>query len=243
MPLRQSNMRWEPDKLMQRNQTNANIHHHAGLITGQSEGAFKKTMKLEKITLEGSHVRLEPLNNTHKEGLCRAICDGELWTLFVTSVPHVSQIDAFFAKAQADYETGDSLAFATIDKASGQVAGSTRFMRASLPNKCIEIGFTFLGRSWQKTRINTEAKLLMLEHAFDTLGLNRVELITDYLNTRSRQAILRLGAKEEGILRSHRVMPNGRVRDSVMHSITHYEWPGVKQNLLYKLGRSVGEAP
>ena len=111
-------------------------------------------------------------------------------------------------------------------------------MRASPVDKRVEIGFTFLGASWQKTALNTEAKLLMLTHAFEHLGMNRVELLTDYLNSNSRRAILRLGAKEEGILRSHRIMPDGRVRDSVMYSILKHEWPGVKQNLIYKLSPS-----
>lgn len=100
----------------------------------------------------------------------------------------------------------------------------------------MEIGFTFLGKSFQRTRINTEAKLLMLTYAFETLGLNRVEFLTDFLNQTSRSAILRLGAREEGILRSHKVLPDGRVRDSVIFSITNYDWPGVRQNLQYKLG-------
>ena len=116
------------------------------------------------------------------------------------------------------------------------MVGLTRFMNANLANKRVEIGFTFLGRTWQRSRTNTEAKLLMLTHAFETLGLNRVELMTDYLNDASRRAILRLGAKVEGALQNHVVMPNGRVRDRVVFSILKNEWPGVKQNLEYKLG-------
>lgn len=189
----------------------------------------------EPVVLRGKHVRLEPLSEKHKGGLCRAISDGELWSLFVTLVPHVNDIDGFFRNAFAAHEAGDGLAFATIDEATNQVAGSTRFMKANLPYKRVEIGFTFLGKSFQRTKINTEAKLLMLTHAFEALGLNRVELLTDYLNTKSRNAILRLGAKQEGVLRNHMVMPNGRVRDSVLFSIISSEWPGVKQNLEYKL--------
>ena len=108
-------------------------------------------------------------------------------------------------------------------------------MKANLTHKKVEIGFTFLGKSWQRTRINTEAKLLMLTHAFETLNLNRVEMITDYLNTRSREAILRLGAKQEGILRNHMIMPDGRVRDSVLYRIIKNEWPGIKSHLSFKL--------
>ena len=194
-------------------------------------------MSLEPVVLEGDHVRLEPLDERHKDGLCRAISDGELWKIFVTIVPHPDSIDQFLANAKDAHERGDGLAFATIDKSSNdQVAGSTRFMKADLSNKRIEIGFTFLGKTWQRSRINAEAKLLMLTHAFETLGLNRVELLTDYLNNTSRQAILRLGAKEEGVLRNHMVMPDGRERDSVLYSIVKSDWPGVKQNLRSKLG-------
>lgn len=192
-------------------------------------------MKFEKIVLEGSLVRLEPLSESHLEGLCKAIHDGKLWDLFVTLVPHPSDIGEFFSNAESGYNTGDGLAFAIIDKSTNAVAGSTRYMKANMANKRLEIGFTFLGKTWQKTKINTEAKYLLLKHAFEVLGLNRVELITDYLNSASRNAILRLGAKEEGILRSHMVMPSGRVRDSVIYSIVRHEWAGVKQHLEAKL--------
>lgn len=195
-------------------------------------------MPFEKRPLQGRYARLEPVTANHKTGLAAAIRDGELWKLFVTLVPHPNQLDAFLADAESAFLTGDGLTFATIDIASGRIAGSTRFMRASPADKRVEIGFTFLGASWQKTALNTEAKLLMLTHAFEVLEMNRVELLTDYLNSNSRRAILRLGAKEEGVLRSHRIMPDGRVRDSVIYSILKHEWPGVKQNLLHKLSPS-----
>lgn len=192
-------------------------------------------MKFEQVILEGNIVRLEPLSLEHREELCSAIYDGELWNLFVTLVPHPKNIDLFFEQASSHYEAGDGLAFAIIEKSTNKVVGSTRYMKANLANKRVEIGFTFLGKSWQKTRINTEAKYLLLSHAFEKLNLNRVELITDYLNSTSRAAILRLGAKEEGILRSHMVMPNGRIRDSVLYSIVKHEWSGIKQHLETKL--------
>jgi RimJ/RimL family protein N-acetyltransferase len=193
-------------------------------------------MSIEPVVLEGQHVRLEPLDASHKDGLCQAISDGELWKIFVTLVPHPDDIDQFLSNAKSAQERGDGLTFATIDKSdNSKIAGSTRFMKADLANKRVEIGFTFLGKTWQRSSINTEAKLLMLTHAFETLEMNRVELLTDYLNTASRRAILRLGAKEEGILRNHMVMPDGRERDSVLFSIVKNEWPGVKQNLEYKL--------
>jgi len=192
-------------------------------------------MKYEEKILEGKYVRLEPLSTLHKEGLIEAISDGELWNLFVTLVPKPSDIDAFIGNAISAQKTGDGLAFATIDKQSGKVAGSTRFMKTDFINKRAEIGYTFLGKSYQKTRINTEAKLLMLTRLFESMSFNRVEIITDYLNSNSRNAILRLGAKEEGVLRNHMLMPDGRVRDSVLYSIIKNEWGGVKMNILDKL--------
>ena len=192
-------------------------------------------MKFEPVVLEGTSVRLEPLSEVHRQGLCAAIADGELWKSFVTLVPHPHAIDAFLGNAAKEHDAGEGLAFATVERTSNHVIGSTRFMKANLSHRRVEIGFTFLAKSWQRTRINTEAKFLMLRHAFENLGMNRVELLTDYLNEASRRAILRLGAKQEGIVRNHMVMPNGRVRDSVLYSIIKNEWPGVKQNLLYKL--------
>lgn len=190
---------------------------------------------LQTVTLEGQFVRLEPLTQHYHDGVCDAIGDGRLWELFVTLVPHPDGVSGFIEQAEADLNAGRSLPFATVDVASGKVIGSTRFMNVQLANKRLEIGFTFIAASHQKSSINTEAKLLMLSHAFETLGVNRVEFLTDYLNANSRRAILRLGAKEEGILRSHMVMPDGRVRDSVLYSILAHEWPGVKVNLQAKL--------
>jgi len=192
-------------------------------------------MELDKVTLEGQYVRLEPLSLKHREELISAISDGELWNLFVTLVPSIENIDRFIEEAIAAHLNEDGLVFATIDKASGRVVGSTRFMKSSFANKRIEIGYTFIAKSYQKSKINTDAKLLMLTYAFENLQLNRVELLTDYLNAKSRNAILRLGAKEEGVLRNHMVMPDGRVRDSVLFSIISNEWAGIKQNLSYKL--------
>ena len=192
-------------------------------------------MEFKNITLTGNYVQLEPITKDHKENLCKAISDGELWKLHVTLVPHTKDIDTFIENALLAYESGEGITFAIIDKKSNKVAGSTRFMKANLQYKRVEIGFTFLGKSWQRTRINTEAKLLMLTHAFEEMNLNRVELLTDCLNTKSRNAILRLGAKEEGILRNHMVMPDGRVRDSVIYSIIKNEWNDVKENLSCKL--------
>jgi RimJ/RimL family protein N-acetyltransferase len=188
-------------------------------------------VRFTPVTLEGRLVRLEPLSSVHKKGLCEAIKDGALWKLAVTLVPHPDEIDVFLRDAHTAHEAGDGLTFATVDRATGRVAGSTRFMKANMSHRRVEIGFTFLGSSWQRTGINVEAKLLMLTYAFDALELNRVELLTDYLNQTSRRAILGLGAKEEGVLRSHMIMRDGRVRDSVVYSIVKGEWLAVRERL------------
>jgi len=191
-------------------------------------------MRYERKTMEGKNVRLEPLESRHKEGLVEAILDGELWKLFVTVVPHVSKIDAFLEDADKEYERGFGIAYAIVDKKRDKVVGSTRFRNTDFGHKKVEIGFTFLASSFQRSYVNTEAKLLLLTYAFEEMAFNRVELITDFLNHTSRNAILRLGAKQEGVLRNHVVMSNGRVRDSVIFSIIANEWGGVKEHLLFK---------
>jgi RimJ/RimL family protein N-acetyltransferase len=135
----------------------------------------------------------------------------------------------------SDQEKGASIPFATVDRASGQVVGATRFMNIDAPHKRVEIGSTWIARPWQRTAINTEAKYLMMRYAFESLGCNRVELKTDALNTQSRNAILRIGAKEEGILRHHMVTWSGRLRDTVYFSVIAPEWPGVKAALEAKI--------
>lgn len=192
-------------------------------------------MKIEKIILEGRDVRLEPLDRSHAAGLADAIRDGELWKIGVTVVPHPDDLEGFFSHAENAFAAQREFAFATIDKRSGRIAGSTRFRAIEIGHRRVEIGFTFLGKSWQRTAVNTEAKYLMLGHAFETWGCNRVELLTDVLNTASRRAIARIGAKEEGVLRSHMVMRDGRIRDSVIFSITGGEWPLVKSALEEKM--------
>ncbi len=191
--------------------------------------------EFNKVILEGHRVRLEPLAQKHYQALCIAIADGKLWELAVTLVPQLDDVPVFIENAVAAYAAGRELAFATIDKASGKVVGSTRYMNINSRFNRVEIGFTFLGSSWQRTYINSEAKLLMLSHAFEIIGVNRVEFLTDELNQKSRQAIARLGAKEEGILRQHMQMPNGRIRNSVIFSIVKTEWPELKNNLENKL--------
>ena len=192
-------------------------------------------LDVRKITLEGPRVRLEPLDQSHLPGLAEAISDGELWNLGVTSVPRPEQLPAFLEAADAAFEAGRELAFATIDKCSGRIAGSTRFRCIEAAHRRVEIGFTFIGRSWQRSHVNSEAKLLMLTHAFEHWQVNRVELLTDRLNQASRTAIARLGAREEGMLRSHMVMRDGRIRDSIIFSIIASEWSTVRAGLQVRL--------
>lgn len=192
-------------------------------------------LQVAKVILESPRVRLESLSEAHLPGLAEAIRDGELWDLPVTSVPHPEQLPAFLAAAEAACQAGRELAFATIDKCSGRIVGSTRFRNIEAAHRRVEIGFTFIGRSWQRSHVNTEAKLLMLSHAFEQWQVNRVELLTDRLNQTSRTAIARLGAREEGLLRSHMVMRDGRIRDSLIFSIIASEWPAVRARLQERL--------
>ena len=156
-------------------------------------------MRVEPVTLEGRHVRLEPLGDSHFEGLCAIAFDEALWRLQVTRMRDREDMRQYVAIARADQLRGSALPFATIDQASGQVIGSTRFGNIERTHRRIEIGWTWLARPWQRTAANSEAKLLMLTHAFENWGCLRVELKTDVLNTQSRNAMLRIGAKEEGI--------------------------------------------
>lgn len=192
-------------------------------------------MKVEKVVLEGRQVRLEPLAQTHLSGLSEAIKDGRLWEIPVTTVPHPSELPKFFEDAETAFVGGKELTFATVDIQSSRVTGSTRFRCIEVRHRRVEIGFTFLAASWQRTYVNTEAKYLMLGHAFEMWGCNRVELLTDERNSKSRNAILRLGAKEEGTVRGHMVMRDGFVRNSVLYSIIATEWPQVKIALEAKL--------
>ena len=193
-------------------------------------------LEVDKITLEGRHVRLEPLDrDRHLAGLAEAIDDGRLWEIPVTSVPGPEDLPQFFADAETAFKQCRELAFATVDSTGGRVIGSTRFRMIEAAHRRVEIGFTFIAAGFQRTAVNTEAKLLMLGHAFDVWNVNRVEFLTDVLNTKSRNAIERIGARQEGILRSHMVMRDGRIRDSVIFSILREEWPAVEGQLTARL--------
>ncbi len=188
-------------------------------------------MKLHPVTLEGRHVRLVPMERAHLPALWEVARDEELWRWTWNTVRTPADLERYVDVALAQRDAGLALPFVTTDAATGQVIGSTRFGGIEPPHPRVEIGWTWLGRPWQRTAANTEAKYLMLRHAFDALGCLRVELKTDALNERSRRAILRLGAREEGVFRKHGVTGSGRVRDTAWYSIVDDEWPAVRARL------------
>lgn len=194
-------------------------------------------MEISPVILEGQHVRLEPLSSAYEKSLIDAVSDGELWNSTVTTVPSPATMTAYIASALEAQAQGRELPFVIIRKSSSQVVGSTRFYDIDRDHRRVEIGYTWLAASAQRTVVNTEAKLLLLTYAFEVLRCIRVTLLTDVLNQQSRTAILRLGAKEEGVLRNHMIMPGGRYRDSVCFSIIETEWPEVKARLEARLGR------
>jgi RimJ/RimL family protein N-acetyltransferase len=194
-------------------------------------------MKVEPLILEGKYVRLEPLVLDHHAQLCAVGLDEDLWRISPDQIATPDDMMRYVETALAEQKRGVSLPFATIEKTTQKVVGSTRFGNIAARDRRVEIGWTWIGRDWQRTYVNTEAKLLMLGHAFGTWQCNRVEFKTDVLNERSRKAILRLGAAEEGIFRQHIVCQSGRIRDSVYFSIIKAEWPAVKATLEKKLGR------
>ncbi|MBL8182963.1 MAG: GNAT family N-acetyltransferase [Blastocatellia bacterium] len=192
-------------------------------------------MIVKPVTLVGDFVRLEPMALTHLDGLCEVGLEASLWALTPTQVETRTDMFGYVEAALGDAARGAALPFVTIEKASGKVVGSTRFFEIGTANLRCEIGWTWIAPAWQRTAINTESKLLMLTHAFETWGCNRVQLKTDVLNMQSRTAILRLGAKEEGIFRQHIVCADGRLRDSIYFSIIKDEWPSVKARLEERL--------
>lgn len=193
------------------------------------------------ITLVGQHVRLEPLSEAHAEGLLTAAQNESIWRWMLAAIRTRDDLRAYLDTAYRLRDAGTQYPFATLDAASGQVVGCTRYDAIDLPNRSLEIGWTWINPAYQRTAINTEAKYLMLRHAFEALGCIRVQLKTDSLNEKSRAAIARLGAKEEGILRNHIIVRMGgstRIRHSVLFSITAEDWPTVRAGLESKLGRA-----
>lgn len=185
--------------------------------------------------LIGAHVRLRLMREDDADALVQAASDGELWALKVTTVPSAATVADYMAPALDGWRSGSVIPYVIEHRASGKPIGSTRFWRLDHKNRQVEIGHTWISASHQRTVVNTEMKLLMLTYAFETLACVRVQLETDELNAKSRAAIARLGAKEEGILRNERIMPDGRVRNTVMFSIIDSEWPEVKRMLTVRL--------
>jgi RimJ/RimL family protein N-acetyltransferase len=188
-------------------------------------------MEIKPVTLEGSVVRLEPLTPAHHRDLCGVGLEPELWRWTSEAVESPEQMMRYIETALKCRDEGSALPFATCLKSSGRVVGSTRFANIDRPNRRVEIGWTWVGSPWQRTAVNTEAKHLMLRHAFEAWGCLRVEFKTDSLNQRSRAAILRIGASEEGVFRNHMITASGRIRHSVYYSIIESEWPSVKNRL------------
>jgi RimJ/RimL family protein N-acetyltransferase len=189
-------------------------------------------MKVEPVILESELVRLEPLEFEHLEALCAVGLEESIWQWSPQKIKNAADMREYVETALAERARGVSLPFATIDKSRNKIIGSTRFGNIDVQNLRAEIGWTWINPAWQRTFVNTQAKLLMLTHAFETWKCIRVELKTDALNEKSRSAIRRLGAKEEGIFRQHVITDTGRLRDSVFFSILDSEWQDVKERLM-----------
>jgi len=192
------------------------------------------------VTLASEHVRLEPLGLEHVEGLKRAAADGELWTIRVTSVPDPDDTRGYVERALQAFAEGHRLAFAVLDAGSGEVIGSSSYHDIVPAVERLEIGYTWYAKSRQRTHVNASAKLLLMTHAFETLGARLVGWRTDNFNFASQRAIERLGARKDGVLRHHAVRRDGTIRDTVMYSMTAGEWPEAKAELQARLARPRG---
>jgi RimJ/RimL family protein N-acetyltransferase len=191
---------------------------------------------VEPVTLKGRYATLEPLAREHEEDLRRAAADGELWQLWYTSVPAPDKTAAYIEAALRMRDDLGAMPFAVRDNAS-DVVGCTRYFNVDAANRRLEIGHTWYAKRAQRTAINTECKLMLLTHAFEKLGCIAVEFRTHWFNHPSREAILRLGAKQDGVLRNHQIFPDGSYRDTVVFSIISSEWPAVKTHLHHLLER------
>ncbi len=194
-------------------------------------------IQVEPVVLEGRGVRLEPLSVEHENGLSAAVADGKLWELWFASVPRPGEMGAYIEDALAGQRNGYMLAWAVRDVMSGAVVGTTRYHDIVPAIDRVEIGYTWYAESWQRTRLNTTCKLLLLMHAFDALGCKAVGLRTDAFNFRSQRAIEGLGAKKDGVIRHFKMRADGTVRDTVMYSILATEWPDVRRHLELRLDR------
>jgi RimJ/RimL family protein N-acetyltransferase len=193
---------------------------------------------IEPVTLAGDHVVLEPLDVAHQSGLAKAAADGALWELWYTSVPAPERVGEYVATALDWRERLGAMPFAVRARQSGAVVGCTRYFNVEPANRRLEIGYTWYAKSVQRTAVNTEAKLLLLTHAFERLRCIAVEFRTSWFNRRSQRAIERLGAKRDGVLRNHQIMPDGTYRDTVVYSIVESEWPAVRRHLRFHLERA-----
>lgn len=205
------------------------------LLDVRSLGSTPDIMNIRPITLEGKHVRLEPLSMDHLDGLYAVGTDEDLWLYTLTLIRNRGDMERYIESALQAQKEGSALPFAIMEKSSGRAMGSTRYGNIDRENKRVEIGWTWVARPWQRTAVNTECKYLLLEHAFERLGCMRVEFKTDSTNAPSRKALVRIGAKEEGTFRKHMVTSSGRIRHSVYYSIIDTEWPDVKKVLREKL--------
>jgi RimJ/RimL family protein N-acetyltransferase len=194
-------------------------------------------MRVEPVTLDGRHVRLEPLSLDHHAQLSAISDDAAIWRWMPYDCSTPENMRLMIEYWLHQQSIGASVCFATIDRATNQAAGSTTYMNIDASNHRLEIGGTWIAPRWQRTAVNTEAKHLMLRHAFEVLGCIRVEFKTDSLNEKSRTALLRIGAKQEGVFRNHMIMPDGRIRHSVYFSIIDSEWPQVKADLEARLAQ------
>jgi RimJ/RimL family protein N-acetyltransferase len=186
---------------------------------------------IEPLSLSGRHALLEPLTEAHHDALVEAVSDGQLWTLWYTSAPAPEAMRAWIAAALAMRENEGALPFVIRDARDGRLLGATRYFHVDAKNRRLEIGHTWLAQSAQRTGVNTEAKLLLLTHAFEALQCIAVEFRTHFMNRQSRAAIERLGAKQDGVLRNHQRLADGTLRDTVVFSIIESEWPAVKRHL------------
>ncbi len=192
---------------------------------------------IEPVTLELNGVRLEPMRSGHAVNLAAAASDGALWNLRITSVPKPDEAAAYVNKALAMHEAGTRLPFVVRELSGGKIIGSTSYHDIVPEINRVEIGFTWYAQSWQRTHVNTSCKLMLLRHAFDTLGCKVVGFRTDNFNFASQRAIERLGAKRDGVIRHHFLRRDGTVRDTVMYSITAGEWPEIEAQLRYMLAQ------
>ncbi len=192
---------------------------------------------LQEVELETELVHLRPLRAADKPALLEAAGDGCLWELWYTQVPGVDTLDAYVDYALSEQAAGRALPFAVVEKSSGKVIGTTRYCNAEPANRRLEIGYTWYASRVQRSAINTQCKLALLQHAFEQLEVIAVEFRTHWHNQASRAAIARLGAKQDGVLRNHRLEPDGARRDTVVFSILDNEWPSVRKSLQFKLAR------